>query len=177
VTVELELRGVRRMVDVRRLDAESWAVVVDGRAYRVGVTPTGTRWTLRLAEAAATEGEVGAPVRTHDIGFDGGRGSDLAVHVDGVPVALAVVDPRTARRSRAGGPVAGATTVVAPMPGRLVKVLVAPGHHVEARQPLIVIEAMKMQNELRAPRAGIVREIAAAEGQIVDGGAVLVVFE
>ena len=63
--------------------------------------------------------------------------------------------------------------IKAPMPGRVVRVLVAVGERVAARQPLVVVEAMKMENELRAPRGGNVEEIHAAPGSAVETGAVL----
>ena len=62
------------------------------------------------------------------------------------------------------------------MPGRIVKVLVQPGDRVAARQGLIVVEAMKMENELRAGRSGLVREVLVVEGASVDAGAPLVVI-
>jgi biotin carboxyl carrier protein len=61
------------------------------------------------------------------------------------------------------------------MPGRIVKVLVRPGDAVEARQPLVVVEAMKMENELRAPKAGTVTEVRVTEGSLVEARTVLVV--
>ena len=63
------------------------------------------------------------------------------------------------------------------MPGKVVRVLVAPGHEVRAGQGLVVMEAMKMENELRAPRAGRVSEIHVAERQAVETGALLLVLE
>jgi biotin carboxyl carrier protein len=72
---------------------------------------------------------------------------------------------------------AGPQRVTAPMPGKVVKVLVSPGDEVEARQGLVVIEAMKMENELRAPRAGRVREVHVKEGAPVESGRLLVVLE
>jgi biotin carboxyl carrier protein len=63
------------------------------------------------------------------------------------------------------------------MPGRVVRVLVAPGDAVAARQGVVVIEAMKMENELRAPRGGTVRDVLVAEGALVEANAVLVVLE
>ena len=63
------------------------------------------------------------------------------------------------------------------MPGRVVRVLVAPGDDVEARQAVVVVEAMKMENELRAPRAGKVREVNVAAGTSVEAGRVLAVIE
>ncbi|MDR3675511.1 MAG: acetyl-CoA carboxylase biotin carboxyl carrier protein subunit, partial [Acidobacteriota bacterium] len=68
----------------------------------------------------------------------------------------------------------GPQEIVAPMPGKIVKILVGEGEEVERGQGLLVIEAMKMQNELRAPRAGRVDRICIAEGQGVDTGARLV---
>ena len=63
------------------------------------------------------------------------------------------------------------------MPGRAVRVLVSVGDHVRARQGVIVVEAMKMENELRAPRDGIVKDVRVAAGAAVEAGAVLVVIE
>jgi biotin carboxyl carrier protein len=63
------------------------------------------------------------------------------------------------------------------MPGRLVRVLVEPGQQVEAGQGLVVMEAMKMENELRAVRAGRVAEVHARERQAVETGALLVVLD
>ena len=63
---------------------------------------------------------------------------------------------------------------MAPMPGRVVRVLVKPGDTVAARQGLVVVEAMKMENELRSPRAGRVKEVAVAEGESVEAGRLLV---
>jgi biotin carboxyl carrier protein len=71
----------------------------------------------------------------------------------------------------------GQATIVAPMPGRVVRVLAAAGDDVEARQPVIVVEAMKMENELRAPRAGRIKEIVVTPGTSVEAGRVLAVIE
>jgi biotin carboxyl carrier protein len=66
--------------------------------------------------------------------------------------------------------------IKAPMPGRVVRVLVAAGDRVKARQGVVVVEAMKMENELRAPRDGTVKDIAVAPGAAVESGAVLLVI-
>ena len=63
-----------------------------------------------------------------------------------------------------------------PMAGRIVRVLVKPEEAVAARQPLVVVEAMKMENELRAPRAGTVAEVRVVEGASVEANTVLVVL-
>jgi biotin carboxyl carrier protein len=63
------------------------------------------------------------------------------------------------------------------MPGRIARVLVAPGDEVAARQGVVVVEAMKMENELRSPKAGRVKDVAVAPGALVEAGRVLVVIE
>jgi biotin carboxyl carrier protein len=63
------------------------------------------------------------------------------------------------------------------MPGRIVKVLVKPGDVVAARQGVVVVEAMKMENELRSPKAGTIGEVKVTEGTSVEAGAVLLVVE
>ena len=71
----------------------------------------------------------------------------------------------------------GAASIKAPMPGRVVRVLVAVGDHVTAKQALVVVEAMKMENELRTPREGVVKEVLVEPGTAVETGAVLIVVD
>jgi len=71
----------------------------------------------------------------------------------------------------------GAAKVTAPMPGKIVRLLAQKEQAVAAGQGLVVMEAMKMENELKAPRAGRVREIKVGEGQAVETGALLVVLD
>ncbi len=85
---------------------------------------------------------------------------------------IEVRDHRTKART-AGSPPDGPHEIVAPMPGRIVKLLIAEGKKVEAGDGLLVIEAMKMQNELRAPRAGCIERIYVREGDGVESGAKL----
>jgi biotin carboxyl carrier protein len=97
----------------------------------------------------------------------------------GEPLALKLLDERAALAQRQAGPEAiraasGPAALRAPMPGKVVKVLCQQGAQVKAGQGLVIIEAMKMENELRAPRDGVVQELRATEGQSVDGSVVLV---
>ena len=86
-----------------------------------------------------------------------------------------LLDPAEARSSRkASGAGAGASNVKSPMPGRIVKVMVAPGDAVDAGQPALVIEAMKMENELVCPQAGVVQKVLAEPGDAVERGALLI---
>jgi biotin carboxyl carrier protein len=71
----------------------------------------------------------------------------------------------------------GPQKIVAPMPGRVVRVLVAPGDRIVAGQGVVVMEAMKMENELRSPKDGVVREVAVVEGAAIDTGTVVAVIE
>jgi biotin carboxyl carrier protein len=87
-----------------------------------------------------------------------------------------VRDPRSSRRGRAGGvELEGQQHVTASMPGKVVRVLVTQGQKVEVGQGLLVVEAMKMQNEIRSPKSGVVGRLYAKEGQTVNSGEVLVV--
>jgi biotin carboxyl carrier protein len=100
-----------------------------------------------------------------------------AVVVNGELVNYSIYDPRSLRGAGAAATVSGPKALKAPMPGRVVRVLVLEGDVVEAGQGCVVIEAMKMQNELKAPKAGVVRKLAAGVGETVAAGAVLLVVE
>jgi biotin carboxyl carrier protein len=97
------------------------------------------------------------------------RGRSLPVVVNGRRTGRGAADT--------GAGAHGEQKVIAPMPGRVVRVLVAAGDAVEARQPVIVVEAMKMENELRSPKTGRVKDVAVAAGAPVEAGRVLLVIE
>ena len=105
------------------------------------------------------------------------RIGDGYVAVSGRRFEYEVEDPRKWKRSgdAAGG--GGRAAIVAPMPGKVVRVLVSVGDEVEAGQGLVVVEAMKMQNEMKAPRAGKIAAINVKENDSVNAGAVLAVIE
>lgn len=109
----------------------------------------------------------------HEVAFLGGDW----VSVDGDAVVLEIADERAARLGRAGSQAAsGRQELRAPMPGLLKRVHVAEGAIVAAGDPLVTLEAMKMENELRALHPGTVARIAATEGAKVEGGALLLVI-
>ncbi|MFC2075231.1 biotin/lipoyl-containing protein [Bdellovibrionota bacterium] len=76
-----------------------------------------------------------------------------------------------------GQELSGAGTIVAKMPGKIIKILANEGEEVHDGQGVLIMEAMKMENELRTPSKGIVKEIRVKEGETVDAGAILVVLE
>ena len=154
-------------------DGDGWQMTIDGRVFRVSMMPAGDRWSLLIREPADAPVAV---ARSYDVMFEpAGRGASQ-VHVNGRPVPAAL--RTSAQRLRGqGGAGAGDGRIVAPMPGRVVKVLVRRGDAVQARQGVVVVEAMKMENELRAPRAGTVREVRVAEGASVEAQTVLVVID
>jgi biotin carboxyl carrier protein len=86
-------------------------------------------------------------------------------------------DPRQWTRSRHAADASGRASIAAAMPGKVVRVLVAVGDEVEAGQGIMVVEAMKMQNELKAPRDGRVTAIEVKENDSVNAGAVLAIIE
>jgi biotin carboxyl carrier protein len=101
-----------------------------------------------------------------------------AVIVAGQRHEFSIEDPRSLRGRRgAGDGAAGPRTVKAPMPGRVVRVLVNVGDEVAEHQGVVVIEAMKMQNELKSPKAGRVARVAVAVDMTVGAGEVLIVVE
>ena len=101
-----------------------------------------------------------------------------AVVIDGRRYGFEVEDPRSLQGRRgAGAGTEGPRPVKAPMPGRVVRLLVEVGEQVEEGQGVVVIEAMKMQNELKSPKAGRVIRVGAAVGDTVGSGDVLVVVD
>jgi biotin carboxyl carrier protein len=167
----------------------NFEIDVAGRARAVSVEPAdGCDGTFRLAIDGVP---VAVEARRTDIGlsllFDDGRVVDAAVsemargewlvQLPQVSVT-AIVDARRHSRGAPGGiAIAGAQTVTAPMPGRVLRLLVTAGEDVAERQGLVVVEAMKMENEIASPKAGRVKEIVVSEGQSIEAGRPLIVVE
>lgn len=165
---EVEVAGRTCGVVVERLaDNGAFRVVVDGRAHEVEARTTDLGLSLLFLTGARSIDAAATP-------HNGGEWLVQLPHVD-LPV---VVDRQ--RHARGGHRTAGGSghqRVTAPMPGRVLRVLVKVGDIVAHRQGLVVVEAMKMENELTAPRAGTVTEVAVTEGTSVEAGRLLVVIE
>ena len=160
---------------------------------KLHLTINGEEQTMELQSAAPSHrfqlGEAGertAVVETPEPGVYSvlmdGRSYDayvdetptgLVVSLQGFHFEIAVRDPRRWSRKAGGAGGEGVQTIASPMPGKVVRVLVAAGDVVEAGQGVVVVEAMKMQNEMKAPRAGTVLSLPAREGATVTAGEAL----
>jgi biotin carboxyl carrier protein len=107
------------------------------------------------------------------------KGDEVQVSLRGQKNRFDVVDERRARlrAASASAEAHGKQTLSAPMPGKVVKIFVKAGDAVAEGQPLVVVEAMKMENELKSPKAGVVVDVFAKEGVAVENGAPLVSVE
>ncbi len=134
-------------VDLLRVDPALYSLLIGGRSYEIDL--------LEMEDA-------------------------FMVLVDGQPFRVEIQDEQQRRLRAAAGKGetrAGKRVVTAPMPGKVVKLLVQPGDAVNAGDGLVVVEAMKMENELKAPAAGTVKEVRVEEGKAVSGGETLIVIE
>ena len=125
-------------------------------------------------------GEGGEGGESFEIRRDlqGGQAGEMRLVVAGDTFQAEVRDPRSLRSRRgAAARAEGPRKITAPMPGKVVRILAPAGAAVEAGQGVIVIEAMKMQNELKSPKQGVVKKINVAEGDTVNPGDALAVVE
>jgi biotin carboxyl carrier protein len=160
--------------------------LVGGTLRKIAVDPGEAAWTVREG-SAAVKLEIRRPSdhelvlsesgRVHRVRIarDGGR---WLVLVDGRAIDLAEPEPDESNRGggEAGG-AGGGRRVVAPMPGKVIKVCVAPGEAVRKNQTLVIVEAMKMENEIKAAADGTVLKVDVAAGELVDAERVLVELE
>jgi biotin carboxyl carrier protein len=134
------------------------------------------RSQAQIAQAEPGVYSVLADGRSYEARIEQANGR-MVVFIDGHRFEIEICDPR--RWSRKAGPQGfeGRLSVAAPMPGKIVRLLVSPGDTVAAGQGLLVVEAMKMQNEMKAPKAGCVVSLPARENATVAAGEVLATIE
>ena len=184
MTFEIEVGGRWYPISIERLDGPRYRVTVAGAPRVVEVARADELGLLLLTEVPAAgdvggreKGTVAGVHRSTDFQIAPGAGAgELLVGLEGRTISVTVNGRRSAH-AEAGVLGRGQASITAPMPGRVVRVLVEPGDEVSARQGVVVVEAMKMENELRAPRAGRVKEVSVAAGMSVEAGRILAVIE
>jgi biotin carboxyl carrier protein len=159
-----------------------YEVIIAGKTYRVDLVRAGEQWKCRLDGREVPLDIVSAEDGVLSLLWGGKSyevkqetlGTESNVVIGHERFGVSVRDPRSFRsRRRAGVSDHGVMKIKAPMPGKVVRILAPAGTAVEAGQSVIVIEAMKMQNELKAPKTGVVKKITVTEGAAVEAGQAL----
>src|ERR1700747_2033309 len=163
----------------------TYDVTIDGMDYRLELDRGGGGWGWRVDGRAVEIDAVLARRDVLSILIDGKAyeikrertAVDMHLWVGSVRYAVQLRDPRSLRGRAATDDGKGPRKLLAPMPGKIVRVLVAESEEVEAGQGIVVVEAMKMENEIKSPKKGVVRKLVASEGAAVNAGDVLAVVE
>ena len=161
-------------------------VAIDGRRCHLELTESGGAWHCKLddrevqVDAVAVRPDVLSLViggRVYEVKRERSPEGTF-IWIGDQRYATEVSDPRSLRSRRAGpGSESGPRKLIAPMPGKIVRLLVGEKSEVEAGQGILVVEAMKMQNELKSPKKGKVQRLLAAAGASVSAGDVLAIVE
>jgi biotin carboxyl carrier protein len=160
-------------------------ITIDGKNYRIDLKRGDGRWSCRLdgldfeVDAVLTRPDV-LSLRIANLAYEVKServANDLYLWVGSRRFAVEVRDPRSLRgRSRASDD-RGPRKIPAPMPGKVVRLLVHEGEEVELGHGVAVVEAMKMQNEIKSPKKGTIQKILVSEGAAVNAGDVLAIVE
>jgi len=163
----------------------TYEISIDGKNYRLELSQSEGRWFCRLN---GREIEVDAVVARPDVlslrvrnkAYEVKRervGNHIHLWVGSQRFAPEVRDPRSLRSRGHAADEQGPRKLTAPMPGKVVRVLLAQGVEVEAGAGVVVVEAMKMQNEVKSPKKGTIQKILVSEGAAVNAGDVLAIVE
>jgi biotin carboxyl carrier protein len=163
-----------------------YEVTIAEKVYRVELVRTEQEWKCKLDGRELPLDVVSAQDGMLSLLLQGKSyevkqetvGAESNVIVGQERFSVSVRDPRSFRsRRRSGASEQGVMKIKAPMPGKVVRILAPVGSQVEIGQSVVVIEAMKMQNELKAPKTGVVKKINVEEGAAVDAGQALAEVE
>jgi len=163
----------------------TYDVNIDGKNYRLELERVNGGWVCRVNGDTV---EIDAVLARRDVLsiLIGGKAYeikrertavDMHLWVGSVRYAVQLRDPRALRSRANADDGKGPRKLLAPMPGKVVRLLVQQDAEVEAGQGVLVVEAMKMQNEIKSPKKGVVRKLVATEGAAVNAGDVLAVVE
>lgn len=160
-----DIDGEQRTISIER-DGQNLAATIDGRPMQVEVSEPEPGVYLVKADGHVFEASVAGAQNT------------FAVSLRGHQFEVGITDPKRLRGAGSDAEHAsGRAEIKTAMPGKVVRILCTAGDHVEKGDGVIVVEAMKMQNEMKSPKAGVVAEIKAVEGATVTAGDVLVIIE
>ncbi|MGH9496090.1 MAG: biotin/lipoyl-containing protein [Candidatus Sulfotelmatobacter sp.] len=160
-------------------------IAINGKNHRLELDRAEGRWTCRLdghtieADAVMVRSNVVSlriGDRAYEVKFDR-VGGELQICLGSRRFTAEVRDPRSLRGRVRAADAHGPKKVTAPMPGKVVRVLVSRGDEIEAGAGVVVVEAMKMQNEVKSPKKGIIQKILVSEGAAVNAGDALAVVE
>jgi biotin carboxyl carrier protein len=161
-------------------------IVGEGKPHRLELEKADAGWTCRLdgkliaIDALIPRRDVLSLIiegRSYEIKREQSA-ADLHLWVGDMRLPVELRDPRSLRsRRHTGEDAKGPVRVLAPMPGRVVRLLAEEGHDIEAGAGVVVVEAMKMQNEIKSPKKGKVKKISATLGAAVNPGDVLAIIE
>jgi len=163
-----------------------YEVTIDGQDHQLQLDLVDGGWRCRLdgllvtVDAALNRPNV-LSVLMNGKSYDLKReltATGMNIWVGSVPYEAQIRDPRALRgRKNGAGDDLSPRKLVAPMPGKVVRILVRERAEVEAGQGVVIVEAMKMQNEIKSPKKGILRKLLAEEGSNVNAGDVLAIVE
>ena len=160
---QVQIAGETRSVELRRRSA-GWECRIDGEPRALDAVEVAPGIFSLLLEG-----------RSFTVGVER-QGDSYRIHTCGTDLVAEVENPRRwSGRSRSAPGLSGRQEITAPMPGKVIRVLVEENQEVEDGQGLLVVEAMKMQNEIPSHKKGVVEKILVREGDTVDHGALLLV--
>ncbi len=160
-------------------------LTIDGKNYRLDLNRAEGRWSCRLdgrpleVDAVLARPDV-LSLRIGNMAYEVKServADDLHLWVGSARFAVEIRDPRSLRGRPRAGDDQGPRKIVAPMPGKVVRLLVRKGDLVEPGAGVAVVEAMKMQNEIRSPKRGTIQGILVSEGAAVNAGDVLAIVD
>jgi len=162
VLYDITVGGKTHRLELKRVE-DGWHCQLDGREFSVDAEQVDPQTVSILISGQSYE------VR---------RGAEDALFLRGRRYEVSVEDPRSWRgKRRAGAGTEGPQKLTASMPGRIVRVLAAEGEKISAGQGIAVVEAMKMQNEIKSPKEGTLKKLLAKPGMNVNAGEVLAIVE
>jgi biotin carboxyl carrier protein len=162
-----------------------YEITIDGKHYRLELNRVESRWLCRLdGRDLEVDGILARPdvlsLRIGNMAYEVKServANELHLWIGSARFAVEVRDPRSLRGRPRAGSDHGPKKITAPMPGKIVRLLVQDGDEVELGSGMVVVEAMKMQNEIKSPKKGTVQKVLVSEGAAVNAGDVLAIVE